>query len=343
MGFDPISLSLSKNYTAETVKGMGAIKGDKGDTGPQGVAGPAGPDGSPIGTIISYMGTTAPDGYLICDGAEYPISDYPAMADFFQRQFGAVNYFGGDGEITFAVPDLRNLFLRGYHREAEEQLSGEIGEKQEATGSLNNWREGSGAANNYYVLGPYNSGDIPSPYKVQNADKFYHPTARIAGVGYDLRLNNFDLSDFAYYTARPVNMAVLYCIKAVESTAGADSVGWHIYSTDEKVVGKWIDDRDVCEKTYILTVPSGAESAGTWQMLDPSLSSNVVEYIVSYSGSYHINNEVGCIPYTSGGAPRIFFISFSDGLKYNCYVSWKNIKMNVTIRYVKKVTEVQNA
>lgn len=45
MGFDPISLSLSKNYTAESVKGMGAIKGEKGDPGPQGPVGPKGDPG----------------------------------------------------------------------------------------------------------------------------------------------------------------------------------------------------------------------------------------------------------------------------------------------------------
>lgn len=34
-------------------------------------SGPAGPDGNPIGTIISYMGLTAPKDYLNCDGSIY--------------------------------------------------------------------------------------------------------------------------------------------------------------------------------------------------------------------------------------------------------------------------------
>ena len=51
----------------------------------------------------------APAGYLICDGTVKDIREYPAL------------------------PDMRNLFLRGYHCEAEEWPSGEVGVKQEGT------------------------------------------------------------------------------------------------------------------------------------------------------------------------------------------------------------------
>lgn len=63
---------------------------------------------TPIGHIISFMGTKAPDHYLICDGSEYNITDYQKLADFINDQFGSYNYFGGNGTTTFAVPDLRN-------------------------------------------------------------------------------------------------------------------------------------------------------------------------------------------------------------------------------------------
>ena len=47
MAFDPISLALSKNYTAETAEGMGAVQGKPGPAGPQGPEGPPGPQGPP--------------------------------------------------------------------------------------------------------------------------------------------------------------------------------------------------------------------------------------------------------------------------------------------------------
>lgn len=61
---------------------------------------------APIGTVISYMGVTAPQDYLACDGSTYNISAYPDLADFFESQFGSKNYFGGDGVTTFGVPTL---------------------------------------------------------------------------------------------------------------------------------------------------------------------------------------------------------------------------------------------
>ncbi|MCI9295048.1 MAG: tail fiber protein [Lawsonibacter sp.] len=72
-----------------------------------GPRGPAGPDGSPIGTVISFMGSAAPEDYLVCDGGVHNIAEYPDLAEFFRKQFGAANHFGGDGETNFAVPTVQ--------------------------------------------------------------------------------------------------------------------------------------------------------------------------------------------------------------------------------------------
>ena len=61
--------------------------------------------GVPIGTILSLMGNHAPAGYLICNGDVINISAYPDLASYFEQEFGSINYFGGDGTSTFAVPD----------------------------------------------------------------------------------------------------------------------------------------------------------------------------------------------------------------------------------------------
>ncbi len=72
-----------------------------------GKQGPAGPDGNPIGTVISFMGSAAPEDYLVCDGGVHNIAEYPDLAEFFQKQFGETNHFGGDGETNFAVPTVQ--------------------------------------------------------------------------------------------------------------------------------------------------------------------------------------------------------------------------------------------
>lgn len=66
---------------------------------------------TPVGQVISFMGTTTPENYLACDGAIYNIADCPDLSTFINTQFGSYNHFGGDDINTFAVPDLREEFF----------------------------------------------------------------------------------------------------------------------------------------------------------------------------------------------------------------------------------------
>lgn len=63
---------------------------------------------TPVGNIITCAATNAPNHYLLCDGTEYNISDYPYLAQHFLNEFGYVDYYGGDGINTFAIPTLDN-------------------------------------------------------------------------------------------------------------------------------------------------------------------------------------------------------------------------------------------
>ena len=63
---------------------------------------------TPVGNIITCAATNAPNHYLLCDGTEYNISDYPYLAQHFLNEFGSVNYYGGDGINTFAMTTLDN-------------------------------------------------------------------------------------------------------------------------------------------------------------------------------------------------------------------------------------------
>lgn len=170
--------------------------------------------GNPLGTVISFMGLTAPAGYLVCDGAEQSITDYPRLAAFFTEQFGTANHFGGDGESTFAVPDLRNLFLRGYHGDGEEapQISGDIGAKQNGSRLLN---IASASTNSLYIR-------ANNAYREQNELDEYIATDSAGEDGFksqvEIRKSYTDPSSapgFPFVVPRPMNMAVLYCIKAI--------------------------------------------------------------------------------------------------------------------------------
>jgi hypothetical protein len=62
----------------------------------------------PPGSIMAYGGTTAPPGWLMCDGTSYATGTYPALFAVIHNAFG--NTAGG---ANFNVPDLRGKFLRG--------------------------------------------------------------------------------------------------------------------------------------------------------------------------------------------------------------------------------------
>lgn len=65
----------------------------------------------PVGTIFAYSGTTAPNGFLLCNGNAYPKSTYPDLAALLEITNGS--RFGSPDPSTFRVPDLRGRFLRG--------------------------------------------------------------------------------------------------------------------------------------------------------------------------------------------------------------------------------------
>lgn len=76
----------------------------------QKIAAAAGQSGAgvPAGSVIWFAGETPPEGYLICNGAVVERSTYAAL-------FGAIGTtFGkGDGETTFALPDLHAKIIEG--------------------------------------------------------------------------------------------------------------------------------------------------------------------------------------------------------------------------------------
>ena len=160
-------------------------------------------DSAPIGNIISFMGTKAPNGYLVCDGTELEISKYAKLAAHFEEQFGTKNHFGGDGTTTFAIPDLRNEFLRGYHNGGDEQLSGEVGMHQDATKHLNYY--GSGSGKNVTLC---TTGDYTQTLNKDSNEALSETFCYVSGTAQS-HTSNLN----TYFSSRPTNVAVLYCIK----------------------------------------------------------------------------------------------------------------------------------
>ncbi len=168
---------------------------------------------APVGHILSFMGITPPAHYITCNGDIYNIVDYPYLSQHIKDQFGTFNYFGGDGINTFAVPDLRDEFLRGYHGDKTEQLSGEIGVHQNAT-QIPRVYPFSNGSNNLLAVNFETSGQSND---ILNQDKYFQKTGRVYKDINISPLSTTTAMNTYAYTTRPTNTAVLYCIK-YEST-----------------------------------------------------------------------------------------------------------------------------
>ena len=76
---------------------------------------------TPAGSLMAFAGTTAPTGWLACQGQSLLRADYAAL-------FAAIGTTWGTVDSThFNVPDLRGMFLRGTGTNATGSSSGAVG------------------------------------------------------------------------------------------------------------------------------------------------------------------------------------------------------------------------
>lgn len=63
---------------------------------------------APTGTVVAFAGTSAPSGWLLCNGSAVSRTTYSAL-------FSAIGvaHGYGDNSTTFNIPDYRGRFLRG--------------------------------------------------------------------------------------------------------------------------------------------------------------------------------------------------------------------------------------
>ena len=82
----------------------------------------------PSGALMPYAGTSAPTGFLLCDGSAVSRSTYATLFSAISTTYGA-----GDGSSTFNLPDLRGRVVAG-----QDDMGGSSANRLTAqTGGLN--------------------------------------------------------------------------------------------------------------------------------------------------------------------------------------------------------------
>ena len=156
---------------------------------------------TPPGSIQPYGGTTAPEGWLLCNGDSVSEDDYPDLFDVIGTSFGT------DGSGNFNLPDLRGMFLRG--------VSDETGIDPDAA-SRTALKTGGAVGDN---VGSYQGHMLQnhSHYVPSASDDHAHSPYNVAqggdGGGYYIQSLGYGTSGTFGSETRPKNVTVNYIIK----------------------------------------------------------------------------------------------------------------------------------
>lgn len=109
--------------------------------------------GAPVGSVIYFAGSAAPEGYLVCDGSLVNRRTYAALFAVIGTTYGT-----GNGSTTFALPDLRDRVAWGSTDPGTALESGlpNITGQVYALYTMQPWD--NGAFSNYTIMSSYRSG-----------------------------------------------------------------------------------------------------------------------------------------------------------------------------------------
>ena len=163
--------------------------------------------GSPAGIIAPFAGTSAPSGWLACDGSAVSQTTYATL----YAAIGATWNTGGEGAGNFRLPDLRGMFLRGTGTNATGSSSGAVGPSVGAYAAdtylnHNHAVTDPGHAHGYNYTPDRRLGDgSGSSYWINNPGT-YSTTSVTTGV-------SVNTSTTGGTETKPKNYGVLYIIK----------------------------------------------------------------------------------------------------------------------------------
>ena len=262
---------------------------------------------NPIGSVSLWNMSTPPIGYLICDGTTYSKSQYPDLYDA----------LGSDYQISaeqFKVPDFRGLIPigAGTHQDTNSKsktftLGTEYGEYEhtQTIEELVNHRHNSRVQ---WANSPGN-GVIST-----STNNTY--------LQVDAQANNDGLTGGGQpFNVMQPSLAVNFIIKAiksdstlaeVENSLASDSIinapSIHAvnelvnYSTTEKIVGKWIDNKPVYKKVILTTTPAEKTNAEIYDCTNENIDTLIKcdSLIISsvsgdiLNGNYYYSDTNNC-------------------------------------------------
>lgn len=157
----------------------------------------------PAGLILPFGNTSAPTGYLACDGSAVSRTTYATLFAAIGTTWGA-----GDGSSTFNVPDLRGAFLRGTGSHGTSNMANGSDFAGPSVGSFENDQMQGHNIQTQIQAGNSDSGD-GAGYGLLNQNAFTVTDNRTGTIVTDGSNGTPRTGD----ETRPFNAGILYCIK----------------------------------------------------------------------------------------------------------------------------------
>lgn len=157
--------------------------------------------GMPSGAIMTFGGSTAPTGYLACDGSAVSRTTYATLFTAIGTTWGT-----GNGFSTFNLPDLRGAFLRGTGSHGTQNMANGNDFAGQAVGSFEN-DQFQGFKARIFSHGAGNAGGNKGLMKSDDNDG--SNSAHFDSIVSDGTNGTPRVGD----ETRPFNAGILYCIK----------------------------------------------------------------------------------------------------------------------------------
>ena len=163
--------------------------------------------GIPIGTVQTFAMSTAPSGWLECDGSAISRTTYAGLFNLIGTTYGV-----GNGTTTFNSPDMRGYFARGWDHGRGVDPGRTLGSTQASANlSHNHSFVGDALPPHAHTFDVH--GTVAAGSTAYNAGGAVSGTAGTTSVSGGTPTGTITASGGS--ESRPVNVALLYAIKVI--------------------------------------------------------------------------------------------------------------------------------
>ncbi|GAA5108541.1 phage tail protein [Bartonella jaculi] len=166
------------------------------------------PPSFPAGFIASFAMEKLPEGWLLCDGKEYSRKEYKDLFEAIGEKWGYGNNYS-----TFNVPDLRGMFLRGLDCGKQIDKGRVLGSRQQDSFKAHTHEGKTNKVGEHTHTVPGWSY-FPTQTFGRGMNGVYYEFKEFETSTAGAHEHKLDLQKTGGDETRPVNVAVVYAIKA---------------------------------------------------------------------------------------------------------------------------------